>query len=287
MARTIGLAIAYIAIGLTGGFAVAWMWSGSDASTASVGSFADRDSGSRIEILERQLATMTDTRDALGREINALREDVDDLSQLVAAITENDDFVAESSIAYESADSSTAENAPSIGRFVRDRRTRVDQVTLLTEAGFSNAQAENIKRRVEELRVSAMEARFDLQRNGGSATAGAARQLLDTEAVLRQELGDPDYERYLSALGRPTSVNIDTVLASSAAERAGLQIGDEIVNYGGERVFNVRDLNQVLLTGQPGETVLVDIVRDDIPMQIAIPRGPLGISSNFGGRSLR
>jgi hypothetical protein len=41
------------------------------------------------------------------------------------------------------------------------------------------------------------------------------------------------------------------------------------------------DLTRQTMEGAPGQQVVVDIVRDGQPMQVVIPRGPLGIS---GGR---
>ena len=89
------------------------------------------------------------------------------------------------------------------------------------------------------------------------------------------------YERYLAANGRSTGISIAMVLEGSPALVAGLQVGDEIVNYGGRRVFSMTDLTGQILQGQPGQNVIVDIMRDGIPMQIVIPRGPIGIT---GGR---
>jgi S1-C subfamily serine protease len=99
--------------------------------------------------------------------------------------------------------------------------------------------------------------------------------------ALRNELGDADYERYLDASSRPTSVAVSGVLDSSPAQRAGLQPGDQIVRYDGKRIFSMSDLTRRTLEGQPGEQVVVDILRDGVSMQVAVPRGPIGIS---GGR---
>jgi hypothetical protein len=41
------------------------------------------------------------------------------------------------------------------------------------------------------------------------------------------------------------------------------------------------DLTRQTLEGTPGEQIMVDILRDGMPMQVVLPRGPLGIS---GGR---
>jgi len=100
---------------------------------------------------------------------------------------------------------------------------------------------------------------------------------------LRQELGDYEYERYLVANNRPTSVGVGTVLESSPGQVAGLQPGDQIVSYDGQRVFSTVDLNQQTMQGVPGESVVVDFLRDGVPMQVVVPRGPIGISTR-GGR---
>jgi S1-C subfamily serine protease len=107
---------------------------------------------------------------------------------------------------------------------------------------------------------------------------------LGGDRTLRDELGDVDYERYLAALGRPTSVGVLDVLASSPAERAGLRPGDEIVAYAGTRVFDMRDLNALTLEGTPAEPVTVDVLRDGVRVQLVLPRGPVGILSGRRGR---
>jgi S1-C subfamily serine protease len=64
-----------------------------------------------------------------------------------------------------------------------------------------------------------------------------------------------------------------------------LQPGDEIVRYDGTRVFNISDLNRQTMLGEPGESVVVDITRDGMPMQVVMPRGPIGVSTGrFPGR---
>ncbi len=67
------------------------------------------------------------------------------------------------------------------------------------------------------------------------------------------------------------------MLESSPGQRAGLQRGDAIVRYDGQRVFTYGDLNAGQLQGMPGESVVIDILRDGMPMQLVMPRGPIGI----------
>ncbi len=151
------------------------------------------------------------------------------------------------------------------------RRRQVDR---LVASGFSQDRAEWVERRTEELRMEALSARYEAAVQGRALEPG---ELPNTDAVLRTELGEADYERYLSALNRPTSVGVGRVLASSPAERAGLQPGDQILSYGGERVFSVSDLNALTLQGTPGQTVAVDVMRDGQTIQLYLPRGPVGI----------
>jgi S1-C subfamily serine protease len=127
--------------------------------------------------------------------------------------------------------------------------------------------------------MAALQARFDA---GQSGDAGAWWQgRAEIAETLRAELGESGYERYLEANGRSTSVTVGTVIESSPAERAGLMPGDRITRYSGERIFGMSELTRQTMEGTPGQQVVVDIVRDGQPMQVVIPRGPLGIS---GGR---
>jgi S1-C subfamily serine protease len=81
-------------------------------------------------------------------------------------------------------------------------------------------------------------------------------------------------------------VAVGTVLESSPAQRAGLQPGDEIVAYGGQRVFSYGDLSEQTMGTTAGQSVVVDIRRDGVPMQVVIEAGPIGISNRgyFGRR---
>jgi S1-C subfamily serine protease len=60
---------------------------------------------------------------------------------------------------------------------------------------------------------------------------------------------------------------------------AGLLPGDEITHYDGTRIFSTFDLTRQAMQGDEGENVVVNITRDGIPMQLVIPRGPLGINT--------
>ena len=159
-------------------------------------------------------------------------------------------------------------------RFRADTTTR-GRIDRLTEAGFAPDRAEWLVQRESELQMDSMQAMFEARQSGERPD----RNRLDPERALRNELGDTEYEQYLEANGRSTSVAVGTVLESSPGQRAGLQAGDEIVGYGGQRVFSYGELSEQTMNAQPGQSVVLDIVRDGIPMQVVVDAGPIGISN--------
>lgn len=152
-------------------------------------------------------------------------------------------------------------------------RARERQLDRFVEAGFTRDRAEWVMRRMEELEVQAMQAQYEAQRSG---QPGAAP--IDPQRALRGELGDAEYERLLTATGRPTQVQVMDVLASSSAERSGLQPGDQILSYAGTRIFDMRELNALTREGAPGESVTMEVRRNGQTIQVQVPRGPLGVS---------
>lgn len=152
----------------------------------------------------------------------------------------------------------------------------------LLDGGFAPDRAQFVATRSEEFLMAQIEARYESERDGEPLSMEALERL-GPQYMLREELGDWEYERYLEALGRPTLVGVVNVLDNSPAARAGLMSGDQIVSYGGRRVFNVFEVTQLTREGTVGESMLVDIVRDGQPMQIIVPRGPLGAALSGNG----
>lgn len=150
----------------------------------------------------------------------------------------------------------------------------------LVAGGFSPDRAATIARREAELRMQAMQSRFEARQAGELLNFFETQ--FEADQTLRDELGEAEYERYLEASNRSTSVGINDVLEFSPAEQAGLRRGDRIVRYNGERVYNLRDLNRQQMQEDVGANVVVDIVRDGVPMQVTVPRGPLGVMAGRG-----
>ena len=155
----------------------------------------------------------------------------------------------------------------------QDRR-----VGRMVEGGFAEDEARRILQKESEAAYKAMQATWEAQRNGETVDRFAAMN--NPQTILRNEIGDDAYARYLEAQGQPTAITITQVMDSSPGSSAGLQKGDELVSYNGERVFNVVELRNQTMQGEPGEDVIIEIVRDGNRMQLTVPRGPIGIAGS-------
>ena len=227
---------------------------------------------------DARLVALEDALDAEILQRAALEDRVAELAAQLGALGERPRLARDAD----------GEQPPANGRDIRVReqanRGGADQrrerlvIDRLTAAGFPPDRAEWINRRTEELRMQALQEQYDARREGRPPAGDSGL------TTLRTELGEADYERYRTAMGQPTSVGVADVLASSPAERAGLMPGDEIVAYGGKRVFDVGELNALTLEGTPGESVVLDVRRDGQNVQLVMPRGPIGITGGFRGR---
>lgn len=224
----------------------------------------------RIRALEQALLQEQQARKILEEEILALRAEIE-LEKIPVA---GDDVGAqEQPAAAAMRETRESLRGPRFGNSSTEKR-----VERLIAAGFAPDQAEWILRRESELQMERLQARYEAMRESGEPEF-FGRGFFPSEE-LRAELGDADYERYLEANGRSTSVAIGSVIPNSPAQRAGLQPGDRIVRYDGERVFSMMDVTQRIMQGEEGGNVVVDIERNGMPMQLVIRRGPLGVMGN-------
>jgi len=269
--------IVIIIVSFVAAFAAA-SWLYTDASVSSVGSpqvvtafDSDLSVEKRIAALELAVSDERQARQWLQEEVMYLTGELELLSG-----GNDPDPEPQSDIDVEepSVDSRSARRED-----YRRRYSEEGRIEALIEAGFLPSQASLIVRREAELQMEALRVRYDAERNGDPVDYYRSRNAGND--ALREELGDADYERYLKANNRSTSISISSVIDSSPAQAAGLRPGDEIVRYDGERVFSMTDLTQQAIDGVPGQNIAVDIVRDGVPMQVVMPRGPIGIS---GGR---
>jgi len=269
----------FIAIGasLVAGFAIATMTMTTDDSpstaVATVAGFDDSaDTGDRLRALERAVNEERQARQLLEDEVFRLYEELQaiDGGQELGV---NELAVASAAQSETEMLGQTRVSAPD-ARWIAQRRRE-----SLIVAGFSASRADWILNRESELTMEFMQERYKAMRAGETLDPMMRG---NSQLKIRDELGDAQYERYLAASNSPTAVGVGNVFDASPAQRAGLLPGDEITHYAGARVFSGFDLTRQTMEGEPGENVVVNITRDGMPMQIVLPRGPLGI--NIGGR---
>ncbi len=151
-----------------------------------------------------------------------------------------------------------------------------NRIARMIEGGFSEEEARNLIDQESAARYEAMRAAWEAERSGEPFDPFAS--WTDPQQILRDAVGDDAYERYLETQGQPTSIEVSQVMSNSPGAQVGLEPGDRIARYNGERVFSISDLRRLTMQGNPGEDVVVEIVRDGVLMQLTLPAGPIGIT---------
>ena len=159
---------------------------------------------------------------------------------------------------------------------------QVDQTIeeRLAVSGFTPQQIRAISRRVAETQMQQIELDDRARREGWITTSRYFEEfnnLVKGADTVRRDLGDDAYSHFLFAIGRPNRLTVGRVIETSPAEQAGLHLGDVIRSYAGERVFSSAQLTNLRSSGDKDMPIIVEIIRDGEPMQIWIPRGPMGI----------
>jgi hypothetical protein len=151
-----------------------------------------------------------------------------------------------------------------------------DAAALLAR-GYTEQEVERLRERFEAYELELLYLGDRAHREGWQGRGRhkiAAKMLQD---ALRAELGDRDYDAALYASGRNNRVRVAGVLAGSAAERAGLRDGDELISYDGRRIFDVQSVVRATGEGEPGSTTELRVRRGDEELRVDLPRGPIGI----------
>jgi membrane-associated protease RseP (regulator of RpoE activity) len=270
------IAIAVVA-SLLAGFAVgAWVTAddaGYRAGTPSSASGSPGDHAStedRLSRLEQIIAEERDARIALEDTIAVLFEGIERLEGVGdRSVTELRE-TAERERAARRNSSSTSDETDWMRKY-QERR-----ITRMVEGGFTEDEARRILEQESESAFKALQSVWEAQRSGEAIDRYSGE--FDPQAIMRSEIGDDAYARYLEVQGQPTAVRITQVLGGSPGSEIGLQPGDQLVRYAGERVFSVNDLRNGSMDGNPGENVIIEIERDGTLIQLSVPRGPIGIT---------
>jgi hypothetical protein len=153
----------------------------------------------------------------------------------------------------------------------------------LTAAGFSSSEAAYFRRLHDQAAMARLYLRDQAEREGWMGTPRYFESLQEIRTDLqsvRDSMDDETLSRYLYALGQPNQVTVQRVLTGSAAANAGLEPGDVLISYEGSRVFAVSDVRRATRSGQAGDTVTIEVLRDGQRIQAYLPRGPLGVTMN-------
>ncbi len=269
------------AVSLVGGFAVArWLplTESREAAPAAMPDAAPAMATGREPTLEARIAGL---ERAVGEERAARQVLQEELFYLTGEIER---LQASAPSGPEAAPVDRAAAVADARRQLANRDRRESRIAALVASGLAEDRAEWIVQRESRFRMAMLEARHEVQRKEGAVQNYQELWQREQEAF-RRDLGQEDYERYLEATGRPTSIVVTSVLDTSPAQRVGLRPGDRILTYDNTRIYNMAELNRATLDGTAGETVVVQIERDGMPMQVALPRGPVGITGGgYGSR---
>lgn len=221
---------------------------------------------SLVEVLDQEIA-----------ERHILAEQLEDLRSEMSDLQENLRIRVEAAFADER---NAADEVQIDSGFQPDFQVEQTVEGRLAAAGFTPQQVEHLRRREAEAQMRQVELDDQARREGWANTPRHMEEmsrLMNAGNGLRQELGDDAYDRYLHATGRPNRIAVGNVIPYSPAAQAGLQPGDIIVSYGGQRVFSPMQLNDQRSAGIKGAPVTVEIVRNGERMEITMPRGPMGV----------
>lgn len=151
---------------------------------------------------------------------------------------------------------------------------------VLVEAGFPREMVYEVKAKLDQMELDRLYLRDLATREGWAKTQRFREEFealrFDTEAN-REEYGEEFYDWMLYSTGRPNRVQIDSIMGGSAAEDMGLRAGDQVLRYGGSRVFTTTDLTSGTMAGEPGEATAIEVLRDGRVVRVDVPRGPLGV----------
>lgn len=220
----------------------------------------------KIVELESQLQHQQTSNEQLARRVSVLEEEL----QLAQSSVETLAVRAENILAEASIDTGMG-GAPA--GFDREAVARQRAVDSLVERGFDEFRAQGVLEEVERVRTSVLSS---LDPADGRPDPDQVRLAVGEQ--LRISLGEYDYEQYLEATDQPTRVPVRDIEPDSPAAAAGLQPGDNIVRYAGERVFNSTEL--IAKTGEmvEGSNVVIEVERDGVPYSFTVPAGTLGVS---------
>ncbi len=165
-------------------------------------------------------------------------------------------------------------------RQTQPNRSTTPSTETLTAAGINQDIADDILRRISEQQFRRLELQNLMQRSDPSTRrqySQELRELNENKILLRTELGDEAYDKYLFISGQNNRVKVSSVMAGSPAESSGFQSNDVILYYDNQKILNWADIRKATIEGEIGSYTSVEILRDGVQMSLMVPRGTLGV----------
>lgn len=224
---------------------------------------SEQSTNKKINMISQQLAQEISARKKLQRNVEILGQKLAELDTQKQALAKKSKATSENIAA-----ASAIEN-----------RAWFNEQALI-DSGLDANTAQNLKSRYEKQELDKLYLRDQAMREGwfGSRRYREELEKLDAQlGGLQKELGDESFSAYLFATGQSNRVTVQSVLAKSSADTAGIRANDQILRYGSQRIYNWRDLRNATTQGDINETITVEIIRDGEPMEVYVQRGPMGI----------
>ena len=177
------------------------------------------DSSLDVAALQAQIAVEAAARRRMEVQLGGLKKSIETLQQQLAELAEQQR-------------DNTQDRS--------DNSRQLDEDAFIA-AGFTPADAAYLAQRVGQQEMEMLYLRDQAIREGWADTPRyeeAARELRNDRISLREELGTDGYDRFLYASGQPNRVLVDSVIDSSPGQTIGLQPGDVIMSYNGDRVYS-------------------------------------------------
>ena len=226
-----------------------------------------------------ELAALQQQLDAERSERLALATRVEQLQWVVEQLVPTDDpdasfpRVDEPPPAAE--DEPQAAPAQGLAALMAPRKAGFDESEFLAR-GYQPDEIEALKERYDASKMEELYLRDVASREGWGRKPRLKNEMQKVRRELRDEVGEDAYDVMLFATGQSNRIRLLNTLSTSPAEAAGLQEGDVIVSYAGEKIYTVADLQQSTRSGEAGEAIALEILREGESVRIYVPRGPLG-----------
>lgn len=234
---------------------------------------ATPDAEERIARLQLELDESTSERQRLEAELAALQENLAALERPSLREPRN---AAASEPTASPRGGAARPGQPARGRWF-DRKA-------LEGVGLSSSEIDEVETRFERFQMDKLYIADEAKREGTFRGGAYHRDLAEVTREFRADLGPDGYDAYLYATGRDNRVFIKQVLSESPAGDAGVEEGDIVLRYAGERIFHTGEFQAATNAGELGEFVELEVERNGVTQRLRVERGPLGI--RFGRKSL-